>query len=575
MIVTGAQRDVAAERVAIERSIRGRTLLTEFADTAERLGDADALRWKQDGGWCSLSWREYRACVREVALGLAALGLRRGDVVLVKSRIRPESFIVELGALHAGCVPVVLYDTLAPDQIAEIADDCGAVAAVVEDGADLDTLAALRARLPLLRRAILVEGAVAADRSWVTTWDEVLTAGRDHEERPPEAFDESLRAITTEDLATIVYTSGTTGAPKGVMITHRSVLWNLASVTTAVSPPPCGLQISFLPMAHVAGRLAGLWWPVVTGDTIVCCPDLTQLLPLMVEVRPTTFTAVPRIWEKLHTLLTTGMGGEPVDLARVGLDRCELAVSGSAPIEPGVLEFFRERGLPITEGWGMTELGVATLAAPDRARTGTVGPALPGVEVRIAEDGEILARSGGLCSGYLHDPELTAATIDEEGWLHTGDVGTLDADGFLRIVDRKKELIITSGGKNISPAAIEQRLVRHPLIGQVCAIGDRRRYITALLVLDAEVAAVWARRRGIAAASIAELAGHPAVVSEVSRAVDAANGHLSRVERVKRHRVLAAEWTVASGELTPTMKKRRRVIVERYAREIEEMYAEG
>ena len=260
-------------------------------------------------------------------------------------------------------------------------------------------------------------------------------------------------------------------------------------------------------------------------------------------------------------------------LARIGLDQCRVATTGAAPIDPAVIEFFQGLGLTLSEGWGMTELTcAATFAGSGESRAGAVGKAFPGMEVRIADDGEVLVRGPLVMRGYYKDPEGTAEALDADGWMHTGDVGELDADGFLKITDRKKELIITSGGKNIPPALIEYQLQRHPLIGQVCAFGDRRNYVTALIVLDPETTPAWARAHGIPAASLAELASHPDVLAEVERGVAEANSHLARVEQVRRFLVLPSEWTAESGELTPTLKRRRRVIADRYAADIEQLY---
>ena len=613
-------REVAAERAQIDAKVHGGTLLSAFLATVERHRDAEALRWKQGADWQSLSWRQYSEAVRHVALGLHAEGLERGEFVLIVSRNRPETHVAELGVLAAGGVPLYLYNALAPEQVAYIANHCEATVAFLENPDVLRSFAAIRHQLPHLRRIFLLEGGTERGDDWVSAWDQPSVAGRGVEQSAPGAFERLCDAVQPDDLATVIYTSGTTGWPKGVRIAHRSVLWNLTSMNMVLPPSPDRRRISYLPMAHVTGRLIAMWEPILNGGTVVFCPDPSQLFDLTLEVRPTWFMGVPRIWEKLHAGLTVRLaadpdpahrallteaieiGGrvaalrqrsEPVPpelerefdgtasirrgvLACVGLDNCEVAGTGAAPIEPGILRFFHALGLPLTEGWGMTELTAAvTVMALDRIRVGTVGYAIPGVEVRVAEDGELLVRCGCVTPGYHKDPELTASTIDAEGWLHTGDVGTIDDDGYVRIVDRKKELIITSGGKNISPAAVEQQLLRHPLIGQACAIGDRRKYVTALLVLDPDVAPAWARRHGIEAASISDLACHPEVLTEVERAVDEANQHLARVEQVKRFRLLPKEWTAGSGELTPTMKKRRRFIVEKYAREIEGMYVEG
>ena len=614
-------RDVAAARAEIDAEVEGRTLPDAFADTVARLGDAEALKWRTDGAWQALTWRQYRQAVAEVTLGLRSLGFGAGQFVLLWSRNRPEPLIADLAALHAGGCPVSLYNTLAPEQAAYIANHSEATLAVVEDRSFLDRLRAVRDRLPHLRRVVLVDGEPEPGDDWVVTWEAVRAAGRAEAERSPNAFDDCRRAVTPDDLATLIYTSGTTGPPKGVMITQRNVLW-LAAANNRVLPPSQGdgeggRSVSYLPLAHATGRTVDHWLHLVSGGTVHFCPDTSQLFQLVPEVRPTYFVGVPRIWEKLHAGLTAAIAADPdperrqaveraievrrqvvrlrqrgqepppelaaaaerarpvaaAILARVGLDACEQAVTGAAPIDPGIIEFFQALGMSMTEGWGMTELTcAATITSTDRVRNGTVGYAFPGVEVRIADDGEVLVRGPIVMRGYYRDPEKTQEAIDADGWMHTGDIGTMDADGYVKIVDRKKELIITAGGKNVSPANIEHLLLQHPLIGQACAIGDRRPFMSALLVLDPEMAPVWARGRGIEATSIAELARRPELVAEAQRSVDAANEHLSRAEQVKRFTLVPAEWTPESGELTPTLKMRRRVIVERYGEEIEAMY---
>ncbi len=609
--------DVATARAEIDAEVEGRTLPGAFADTVARLGDEDALKWRDDGTWRSLSWRQYREAVMEVSLGLRALGLGPGQFVLLWSRNRPEPQIADLAVLHARSCPVSLYNTLTPEQGAYIANHCEASVAVVENRAFLQKLEAVRRQLPHLRQVVLLEGEPEPGEDWLVTWEAVRAAGRAEAERSPHAFEESWRQVAPDDLATLIYTSGTTGPPKGVMIPQRNVLWLVAANNRVLPLGTGGRSISYLPLAHATGRTVDHWLPVVSGGTVHFCPDTAQLFQIAAEVHPTAFVGVPRVWEKLHAGLTAAVAADPdagrreavenaievrrqvvrlrqqgqavpaeleaaaerakpvarAILARVGLEECEQAVTGAAPLDPGIIEFFQALGMSMTEGWGMTELTcAATITSMDRVRNGTVGYAYPGIEVRLAEDGEVLVRGPIVMQGYYKDAEKTAEALDADGWLHTGDIGTIDADGYVRIVDRKKELIITAGGKNLSPANIEHLLLQHPLLGQACAIGDRRSYVTALLVLDGEMAPVWASRHGIERASTAELSRHPEVLAEVQRAVDAANEHLARVEQVRRFTVLPAEWTPESGELTPTLKMRRRVIVERYGNEIEAMY---
>jgi long-chain acyl-CoA synthetase len=612
-------RDVAAERSAIEAAIEGKTLCSVFADTVARLGDAEAIVDRTASSeYRGLSWNQYRARVKDVALGLAALGFRPRQFGVIMARNRTEHAIADLGILHAGLTPVSLYNTLAPEQIAYIANHCEARVAVVENAAFLAKLQAVRDQLPSLERVVLLEG--ASDDPWVLRWDALLALGAEAGARDPRAFDGLWQGVRPDDTVTLIYTSGTTGPPKGVIDTHRAALWVLEAAGSVVPTSEADRVISYLPLAHAADRFLNHYASVTSGHTVVFCPEVSQILQAMVEVRPTVFGGVPRIWEKLHAGLTSAITkepdeqrrrmvlgaielarkvvaleqrGEPVPAelrqqraavepifaairARIGLDRVRHTVTGAAPTPREVLEFFHAIGVPISEVWGMSELAVVgTRNPPDRIKIGSIGTALPGVECRIAPDGELQVRGGLVMTGYYKDPDKTAETIDPEGWLATGDIATIDADGYLTIVDRKKELIITAGGKNISPANLESLLKAHPLIGQACVIGDNRAYLTALIVLDGQVAPAWAAAHGLAGASIAELAAHPEVAADVARAVAAVNDRVSRVESLRRWTILPTEWTAESEELTPTLKLKRRVITDKYVREIAAMYASG
>jgi long-subunit acyl-CoA synthetase (AMP-forming) len=612
-------RDVLAERAEVDRAADGRTLCGALAETAERYPDLDALRWRVgDAVYESMTWSEFRDRVRDMALGLASMGVQRGDFALIQARCIPEHHVADMGIVHAGAVPVSLYNTLAPEQIAYIANHCGARIAIVEDLGFLERFLKVRGEMPNLERIVLLNGAAEASSEWVVSWDEMMAAGRAANERDPEAFNRSWRQATPDDVLTLIYTSGTTGPPKGVMDTHRNVIWHWESFRRVYEVKSGDNGISYLPLAHAAGRTAAHWNAILVGGTVNCCPDFQQLLVFLLETRPVLFVGVPRVWEKLYAGINAALAAQPdeniktmvqsaIDVGRevvaheqkgadlpeelraryeaaapvlhavrgrVGLDNVRLSLVGAAPIAIEVIEFFHALGVRISEVWGMSELtAVATGNGEKRIKIGTVGPAIPGVEVKLAEDGEILARGGNRMAGYYKDPEKTAEAIDDEGWMHTGDIGTMDEDGYFRIVDRKKELIITAGGKNISPANIENLLKQHPLVGQACVIGDRRAYLTALIVLDGEVAPAWAGSKGIQASGIGELSSHPDVVAEIQRAVDDANGQVSRVENVRRFTILPDEWTPESEELTPTLKLKRRIINERYGDEIESMYA--
>jgi long-chain acyl-CoA synthetase len=589
-----APRDVAAERAAVLAEAGESTLLTAFEQTAADYAEREAhVWWDADGTRQALTYQQVRERVREAALGLSAIGLRPGEFAVIWSGNRSEATIADYAVMHARGVPVFLYNTLAPEQAAYITGHCEAAVAIVADASYLEKLLRIRDQLPRLRRVILIEGS----HPEVMAWDDLLAAGQATAEKDPAKFDAMWRQVAGGDLATLIYTSGTTGQPKGVMITHHNARCYQASVERVLPAEKRGgadgttRLVSYLPMAHVTGRSTDHWGPMAAPTTVAYCPDQLKVFEVAGKGRPTYFFGIPRVWEKLHTAIRAGLAdlGMPdataktvaplpaeikaAVLARAGLDDCKLATSGSAPLDPEIIAFFRALGLPLSEGWGMSELSnAATISPPEAARVGTVGTLLPGMEARMADDGEILIRGPLVMKGYYKDPERTAESLDAEGWMHTGDIGALDEAGYLRITDRKKELIITSGGKNISPALVEYELQRHPLIGQACAIGDRRNYVTALLVLDAEALRGWAEREGLVLNGMAEAATDPRVLAEVERGVTEANSHLARVEQVRRWKVLPAEWTPATGELTPTQKKRRRVITERYAAEIDTLY---
>ena len=598
---SGTPEDVAAARSAIESEISGTTLLTAYAETAAAAPDAVAHTWLADGGWQSLTYRQVRERVRDAALGLAEVGLRPGEFAAVWSRNRSEATIADYAVMHAGGVPVFIYPTISAEQAADLIGHCEATVVLIEPEF-LPVLDSVKSELPQLRALVVLDEAPVSeaprtadltpqDAVRTLNWPDLLALGRVAAERDPDAFERSWRQVTPDSLATLIYTSGTTGRPKGVMITHRNIRYAQQAGLRVIpledqAPGGSATLVSYLPMAHITGRTVDHWAGMAHPVTLAYCPDQLRLFEIAAQVHPTALIGIPRVWEKLYAALRGVLpdvtpaavealpdGTKEAVRIRIGLDRTRLATSGAAPIDPEIIGFFRALGVPLTEGWGMSELSnAATLAAPDQSRPGVVGRAYPGMEVLIAEDGEVLVRGPLVMDGYYKDPELTLATVDADGWMHTGDIGELDADGFLKIVDRKKELIITSGGKNISPALVEYELQRHPLIGQACAVGDRRNYVTALLVLDPETAPPWAQAQGIAFASLADLAADPAVLAEVERGVTVANSHLARPEQVRRFTLLPAEWTAQSGELTPSMKRRRAVIVDRYAKEIEELY---
>jgi len=601
----------------MDRAAAGKTVLTNYERTCSEIPDQPALKWKDASGeWRGLTWGQYRQEVRKVTAGLKALGFTAGQFAVIMSRNRPEHLIADLGVLHARGTPVSLYNTLAPEQVQYITAHCDATLAFVENAAFLAKFQAVRDKLPKLRKVVVMDPDGVALGDWVTSWEALIKRGEEEDRRDPRAFEE-WRKVIPDDLATLVYTSGTTGPPKGVMEAHSNICWMAESAQSFLKRTG-HRHISYLPFAHVFERFVGHYGAMRQQTIVHFCPDPTQLFAYTPEVKPTSLIGVPRVWEKLQAGLSAGIQADPDEQRRaailgaievgrklvrleqsgqeppselvaaaerarpvwmairtkVGLQDLEWAITGAAPINPEVIEFFQALGIKLWEGWGMTECTVGATYNPlDRIKNGTVGIADPGIEMKVAEDGEVLLRGGNLMRGYYKEPEKTAETIDAGGWLHTGDVGEIDSDGYLRIIDRKKELIITAGGKNISPANLEVLLKLHPLVGQACVIGDRRPYVSALIVLDPEVAPVWARKAGIPFTSIAELAQSPAVHAEIQQAVDECNRHVSQVEGVKRFTILAADWTPETDELTPTLKLKRRVISQKFADQIEDMYA--
>ncbi|HET8956051.1 MAG TPA: AMP-dependent synthetase/ligase [Solirubrobacterales bacterium] len=601
--------EAAADRGTRPPALDEPTVVAAFQATAAAYPDANALRTKDDE--VSFTWGEYAQRVRAVAAGLAALGVRRGDTVGIMLANRPEFHFADTGALHLGATPFSVYNTLTPEQIEHLVADAGS-RVVFTERAFLESVLAVREAVGALEHVVVVDGEAGEG---TISLAELEAMGE-----PGFEFEAAWRAVEPDDLATLIYTSGTTGPPKGVQLTHANVMAAFNSFDEVLRLGSDSRLVSWLPMAHIAERNATHYAPIAFGASVTCCPDPRQVVAYLTEVRPHWFFAVPRVWEKLKAALEIGIaadpdperqqavdralelgrqkveieqgGGElPADLAaehalaeervlselrqRVGLDQLLIANVGAAPTPRETIEFFLAMGVPLAELWGLSETtGVGSCNLPGAIRLGTVGPAAPGVELKLAEDGEVLMRGGTVMAGYRNDPEKTAEAIDSEGWLHTGDVGEFDEDGYLRIIDRKKELIINAAGKNMSPANIEAKIkAASPLIGQVCAVGDNRPYNVALIVLDADVAPVFAQQHGIEETSLEKLAEEPAIRAEIEAAVGRGNAGLSRVEQVKRFALVPGEWSPGGDELTPTMKLKRRPIERKYEEEIEGLYA--
>jgi len=580
-----------------------------FQITASERREQVALR--TIGGGVSITYGEYSDRVRRLAAGFHALGVRRGDTVGFMLSNRPEFHLLDCAAMHLGATPFSVYNTSSPEQIAYLLGDAANRVFVVE-------AAFFERAREAMRQAGAVEHVVLLD----ATADGTIPMADLERADPADGFEfeATWQAVQPGDILTLIYTSGTTGPPKGVQLTHANELAENRGIDQVATPRTGGSVVSFLPHAHIADRGLSHYGPMVWGNTVTCCPELTQVFAAVADCHPTFFGSVPRLWEKLKAALEAGIGAEPdaakrratldaIELglrkvraeqagelvpdellaaygraeeqvfskirARLGLERCEWYMIGAAPAPLEVLEFFAAIGIPICEVWGMSELAsIATLVPPDNVRLGTVGPPIPGVEVRLADDGEVLVRGETVMAGYRNQPQKTAETIDSDGWLHTGDIGQFDDHGFLKIVDRKKELIINAAGKNMSPANIEAQLKQgSPLIGQAIAIGDKRPYNVALIVLDPDASAAFASEHGLPDAAPEAMASQAAVQAEVANGLERANSHLSRVEQIKRFKILPCDWPPAGDELTPTMKLKRKPIHEKYAREIEELYA--
>jgi long-subunit acyl-CoA synthetase (AMP-forming) len=591
------------------RGLDTSTLAEAFQVTAHDNADKVAIRTKGDE--FSITWGDYAQKVRALAGGLAALGLSRGDTIGLMLLNRPEFHFVDSAALHLGATPFSIYNTYTPEQIEYLVGDARNRIMVTEK-AFLDTILAVRDKVDAIEHVVVVDGDGSND---------TLTL-RDVEDGREGSFDfeAAWKAVQPDDVLTLIYTSGTTGPPKGVQLTHDNLIAAVQGIEDLIDFPEDGRVISWLPMAHVAERNCSHYLPIVLGFSTTCCPDPRQVAAYLPEVRPTWFFAVPRIWEKLKAGLEAQMEKEqdperekamqwaldvglrkvravqkgeevPQELAEeyakadklvlaklresLGLDQAEAVNVGAAPTPPEVIEFFHAIGVPLAELWGMSETcGAGCVNPPDKIKIGTVGPAAPGIEIKLAGDGEVLVRGRVVMDGYRNQPDKTKETIDDEGWLHTGDIGELDEDGYLKIVDRKKELIINAAGKNMSPANIEAKLkAAGPLIGQAIAIGDAKPYNVALVTLDPDAIPGLAKQVGVDEPTPEKLVQDPRTIEAVQKEVESANQEMARVEQIKKFKLLPTEWEPGGDELTPTMKLKRKPILEKYASEIEELYA--
>ena len=551
--------------------------------------------------------------IARVALGFKEIGVKRGDCVALMSRNRPEHLVCDLAALHLGAIPVSLYNTFSAGQIKGVVADCKPKIAVVETQEQLSLWEQDHSGL---EHIVVIDPSKPQHDNM--TLGEVENKGRSALQSHKEWFEGEWRKLKPADPATIIYTSGTTGAPKGVVITNHNALWTAEAVDQWHTWPIGFKYVSYLPLAHSLERLAAHWLCTYKAAFVHFCPEVPEVFDMLGEVHPYAFVAVPRLWEKLESGINASLQeqnprkravaeraisvgaraakleqeGKRVPLAlaaqrtlldrvvlrkirhRIGLDEADVVLSGAAPLGLEVAEFFFALGVKIAEGYGMSEsTAPATINPTGHPRIGTVGPAIPGVELKLLDDGELLISGGNVSPGYFNDEAQTAEVFDKNGWLHTGDIAAIDSDGFVRIVDRKKELIVTAGGKNVSPSYLENLLKRHPLISYACVVGDRKPYIAALLALDVDEVQGWADRNGIEFTSLEQLAGEPLIDEEMQKAVEEANAKVSRPEGIKRFVVAKNEWGPGGDELTPTLKLKRRAILDKYAEEIAGLYS--
>jgi long-subunit acyl-CoA synthetase (AMP-forming) len=596
------------ERVTY-KALQEPTMCAAFQVTASENPDRAAIRTKGDE--FSITWSEYAERVKKLAAGLAGLGLKRGDTIGLMLNNRPEFHLVDSAAMHLGATPYSIYNTYSPEQIEFLVSD-SQNAIIVTEGDYLDTILKVKESRDEIKHVIDVDG---AGKPGTTSLDELEAAAKDDFD-----FEASWKAVEPDDVLTLIYTSGTTGPPKGVQITHDNEMTAGRSFDQIIQFPAGARVVSYLPMAHIAERSCSQYLPIMFGFTVTDCPNAREVVGYLPEVRPTWFFSVPRIFEKLKSAIEAGIEHEPdeqkkqatmwaLDVGarkvaaeqageevptelqqeyakademvlskirqKLGLDEVEALNVGAAPTPAEVIAFYHSIGLPLAELWGMSETcGAGCCNRPDDIKIGTVGPAAPGVEIKLGEDGELLMRSGVVMKGYRNAPDKTKEAIDDEGFMHTGDIAQIDDDGFVKIVDRKKEIIISAAGKNMSPANIEAKVkTASPLIGQAVTIGDGRPYNTALITLDPDVAPGFAQQHGLSDSSFEALAEEQAVIDAIQEGIDRANEQLARVEQIKKFKLLPTDWEPGGDELTPTMKLKRKPIHEKYKEEIEALYA--
>ena len=615
--------DVLAERARIEQQVEGRTLVDALADTVRTYPDEPAYSDKhhvpEGEAWRTLTWTETRELALDVAAGLVELGLAVGDSVAIMATNRIEHYVADMGAVHAAATPMSIYNTLSQEQVAYVAGHAQPAVAVLENADQLARWTRALDETESLKKVVVLDADALPEGELFVTWDDLVAAGAAYRSAHADEIAARADELHPDDPATILYTSGTTGNPKGVVLTHHNVLYESVSTLEAAGLHGVQTAVSYLPLAHIAERVLGLYGPQMQGSHMHAIGDPAELLAALGEVHPTSFFGVPRVWEKIKTGISAKLAADPnpdnVTLVQdsmaaglawveaqgvggtmtpeieeayrqadeailgflrllLGLDQLNWAGSAAAPMPLEVAKFMAGLGITVFDVYGMTETcGAITANGPGGFKLGTVGRATPGMEVTLGEDGEVLVRGPVNTPGYFRQEEATRALIDEDGWVHTGDIGTLDDDGFFAIVDRKKELIITSAGKNIAPSNIENFLKESPIVGHAMAVGDGRPYVVAVLTLDGEIAPLVAQKMGVEFTDLADLAQKPEIQAMAQAAVDNANERLSRPEQVKAFELLPTEWTAESEELTPTLKLKRRVVNTKYSDVLDRLYS--
>jgi long-chain acyl-CoA synthetase len=601
----------------------GQTVAEVFLNAVRERGDRVWMREKKLGLWREWTWNEAAVAVREIALGLAALGLQPGERVSILANTRLEWMLADLGTLCSGGVSNGIYPTDSPVQVEYLCSDSDTRVIFVEDEEQLDKVLEVRERLPRLAKIVVfdMEGLHRFEDAMVLSLDVLRSMGREHDRAYPGLFDERIKSRRPDDLAILVYTSGTTGKPKGAMHLHRGLVYTMQQAAIAFPRLERDERMCFLPLCHIFERMVGAYFSVYTGAVLNFVENPDTVPENVREISPTVFAAVPRVWEKFYSAVMIALqessrtqqlaygwaigvggrvadlvlGGKPVPaslklqfvLARwlaldnvrrlIGIHQARYLLTGAAPIAPDLIRWYLSLGVPMLEGWAMTEnCALGTINRPESIKVGTIGRAADGTEVRIdPATGEILARGPNVFAGYLNLPDKTAETIDADGWLHTGDVGTVDEEGFFRITDRMKDIIITAGGKNITPSELENELKFSPYVTDAVVIGDKRPYLTVLIMIDQENVEKYAQDHDVPFSNYASLTRAKQVQDLIQREIDQVNAKFARVEQIKAFRLIETQLTAEDEELTPTMKLKRRFVQQKYAPLIESMYGNG